>query len=230
MRISVHRSAAPLILLFSLLMASCATFTDGSSGTGLFSKQEPAPIPENGNDVQKLLIEGANGLRGAKSINVKGRKFTYDCTGVVLGCYYYAGIDLTLAFPDYTGNGVSRIYHYLKDSELLYKTEDPAPGDIIFWDNTYDRNGDGEENDYLTHMGMVVKAEENGQITYIHANYRKGIVFEQMNLKRPDVYMDGSETVNSPMRMKGEKRSPRWLSSHLLKLFGMGYLLTPDAI
>ncbi|MBN2510008.1 MAG: CHAP domain-containing protein [Spirochaetales bacterium] len=210
------------MLLLLLLLTACASYGGGPLEGGFFS--EPAPLPQEGTSVQRQLIECANAIRGSKSLNVRGRSFTFDCTGVVLACYYYAGIDLTLAFPDYTGNGVSRIYNYLKDNRLTYTTQSPEPGDIIFWDNTYDRNADGKENDPLTHMGMVVHTDGEGQISYIHANYRKGIVFEQMNLTRPDVYMEGTRIINSPMRMKGQKPSPRWLSSHLVKSFGRGYL------
>ena len=78
-----------------------------------------------------------------------------DCTGTVLAIYYYAGIDLARDFNKYSGNGVTRLYKSLQAQKLLYETRYPVTGDIIFWDNTYDRNEDGRWNDTLTHVGIT---------------------------------------------------------------------------
>ena len=49
------------------------------------------------------------------------------------------------------GNGVGRIYKTLETEDLLYTTSTPLVGDIIFWDNTWDANGDGTitEDEYV---------------------------------------------------------------------------------
>lgn len=176
-----------------------------------------------------LVVEGARSLVGRDALIVKGKTFPNDCTGVVRAAYWYAGIDLAKDFSKYTGNGVTRIYRTLEDRNLLYLTDRPLPGDIIFWDNTYDRNEDGEWNDPLTHIGVVVAVSENGQIDYVHANYRKGIIIEYMNLIDSDTntktVFGKVVAVNSPMRMAGQVVNELWLSSHLLRNFGMGYLL-----
>jgi hypothetical protein len=176
-----------------------------------------------------LVVEGALSLIGKDAIIVRGRSFPNDCTGVVRGAYWYAGIDLAKDFSKYTGNGVTRIYKTLEADNLLYVTDYPLPGDIIFWDNTYDRNEDGKWNDPLTHTGIVLSVSDSGQIEYVHANYRKGIVIEYMNLIDPDTNTKkagGSVIfVNSAMRMRGQVVNNLWLSSHLVREFGKGYML-----
>ncbi|MBA7535635.1 hypothetical protein ES705_27893 [subsurface metagenome] len=133
----------------------------------------------------------------------------------------------------YSGNGVTRLYKSLEQEELLYNTNLPEVGDIIFWDNTYDRNEDGRLNDPLTHVAMVVTAKKDGTIEYIHHNYRKGIIIEYMNLRNPDIFqkLEAGEMriINSPMRMRtpGKSHGEKWLSSQLYKIFGRGYLLSP---
>jgi hypothetical protein len=174
-------------------------------------------------------VEGALSLLGKETLVVKGQTFPNDCTGLVRAAYWNAGIDLAKDFSKYTGNGVTRIFKTLETGGLLYVTETPLPGDIIFWDNTYDRDEDGEWNDLLTHTGVVVAVSDSGQIEYAHANYRKGIVIEYMNLKDPDTNTKkvGGKVVfiNSAMRMRGQIVNELWLSSHLLREFGKGYLL-----
>jgi hypothetical protein len=182
--------------------------------------------------IQDLLIEGAHFVKGKDELVVRGKRFNMDCTGTVLAIYYYAGIDLAKDFAKYTGNGVLRLFSYLRDHGLLHDKKQPSPGDIIFWDDTYDKNGDGIWNDEFTHTGMVVAVSQWGTMDYVHLNYRKGIVFERMNLLEPDVHIrdiDGDPvTINSAMRMKDEPTGSRWLASHLFRIFGKGYKLPPD--
>jgi len=217
----------PGIVVFHLL-ASCAGFGPPArqpipARPRLSSRAEVARV-------QEKLAEGGRYVLGKRELVIRGRRFTMDCTGAVLAIYYYAGIDLSRDFGRYSGGGVMRLYKTLAGADLLYDTRIPVTGDIIFWDNTYDRNGDGRWNDTLTHVGMVMASSDDGTIQYVHLNYRKGIVIENMNLRNPDVYEDldqgGMRIVNSPLRMKqaGKPHGERWLASHLYRSFGMGYL------
>jgi hypothetical protein len=103
----------------------------------------------------------------------------------------------------------------------------------VFWDDTYDADGDGRWDDPLTHVGMVTQAGADGTVSYVHLNYRKGIVVERMNLREPDVHqrmVGGRMTiVNSPLRMAeaGKDHPDVWLAGQLFRVLGMGYLLAP---
>ncbi len=179
--------------------------------------------------VQERLLAGAEHFLGKSELVYGGRTYTYDCTGTILAIYAYAGIDLLSRFNHYSGNGVQRLYKIMSRHDLLTKTDFPQPGDIVFWDNTYDANGDGLWDDPLTHAGMVVGVTPSGEISYIHENYAKGIVIEKMNLIHPSIYTEaeGGATIliNSPMRMRGQPPGPDWLSGQLFRVFGKGYLL-----
>ncbi|MDA3811420.1 MAG: CHAP domain-containing protein [Spirochaetaceae bacterium] len=202
-----------LLMLILIVLYSCRT-------TSALVEIRPE---DDLSDTQEKIVEGANWALGRKTLNVNGRTFNVDCSGTVMAIYYYAGIDLGKDFSKYTGGGTSRIYQYLDDKELLYDTKLPVPGDIIFWDNTFDANGDGKRNDYLTHMGIVVEVSEWGTVTYIHENYRKGIIFESMNLLSPE-----DLKTNSAMRMKGTGMKGGWLASHLYRESAMGYKLEKE--
>jgi len=188
------------------------------------------PAARETEDVRRKLAEGGNYVLGKQELVIRGKRFNMDCTGAVLAIYYYAGIDLARDFNKYKGNGVTRLYRSLESEDLIYETQLPVTGDIIFWDNTYDRNEDGQWNDSLTHVGMVMNASRDGTIEYVHLNYRKGIIIEYMNLREPDVHQQLEKgqmrIVNSPMRMKqaGKAHPENWLASQLYKTFAMGYL------
>lgn len=174
--------------------------------------------------IQKKLIDSAEHYRGTKTGRLFSvdRSYFLDCSGALLAIYYNAGIDLEKCYTGYSGNGVKRLYHSLRDNKLIFNTKFPQAGDLIFWDNTWDRNGDKKYNDYFTHAGMVVDVDKKGNITYIHHNYRKGLVYEKMNLFHPD-----DIKLNSPMRMRGSPPAPEGqsLSSHLVRVFGRAWQL-----
>lgn len=175
------------------------------------------------------IVEAAYLLNGKKEVVVNGKRFSSDCSGLVYGLYSAAGIDLQRAVSKYKGNGVKRIYHLMDDNGLIYYAWVPVPGDLIFWDNTYDKNGDGRENDYLTHVGVVVSVEKDGQISYIHYHTGRGIMIEKMNMLQPHVYaevIDGQRVVrNSYMRSTKSPRSKTQLAGELCRNFAMGYAL-----
>ena len=180
---------------------------------------------------QKILATGKSliGLPyGQTNIEVAGKKFNMDCIGIVAAIYWGAGIDISADFKKYSGNGVARLYESLKNRKTLRDSIYPHPGDIIFWDNTWDKNNDGQfGNDFLTHAGVVVKVEEDGTIHYIHANFFSGVTIEYMNLEKPNVYKNEyGKIINSPLYLASSfgnpKNPPKWTSGELFRVFGDG--------
>jgi hypothetical protein len=238
---------AALLILFALILAGCYTTSDTLPGPG-----EPTPaVPESpgretdapGTDAaatdaaaeaepgdltarQLEIIAAARLVLETQSTVVGDTTYSYDCSGTILTIFARAGIYLVDLFPRYTGNGVARIHGIAADYGLLHDRNLPEPGDVVFWDNTYDRNGDGDWNDPLTHAGVVIGVDEDGTVEYVHHNYRRGIVTASMNLLDPEVYQDteGAE-VNSPMRMASQRDAnpDLWLSSHLFREFASMY-------
>jgi len=209
-----------ILSVLLILLEACATVAPPAVN----------PAARGAEEIRRKLAEGGQYVLGKKELIIRGKRFNMDCTGTVLAIYYYAGIDLARDFNKYTGNGVTRLYKSLEAEELLYDTRYPVTGDIIFWDNTYDRNEDGKWNDPLTHVGMVMNVSADGDVEYVHLNYHKGIIVEDMNLRHPEIHQQIEKgrmrIINSPMRMKqaGKAHPENWLSGQLFKIFGMGYL------
>ncbi len=219
---TTHR--ALLLLGVAAALGSCATFRALDSRTPARASRDPEVVA-----LRARLVEGANYVAGKRELVVRGKRFTYDCTGTVLAIYWYAGIDLARDFGKYGGNGVTRIFRSLDSENLLYDTRSPLSGDIVFWDDTYDQDGDGRWDDPLTHVGMVVSIANDGTISYVHHHLRKGIVMEYMNLLEPGTFQreqwGRTKVVNSPMRVaEPGPHPPRWLSGQLYRIMGMGYL------
>jgi hypothetical protein len=210
------------ILILLILLTGCTSIPADS-----WLPEEDNPLPVEGSEltpIQYKLTASADHYLGTTGglLGADDRSYSLDCSGALMAIYYRSGIDLEKTYAGYQGNGVKRLYSALRDNKLIHNAKIPAVGDLIFWDNTYDRNEDGEFNDYFTHTGMVVGVDTFGTITYAHHNYRLGIVYEKMNLLHPD-----DTKLNSPMRMRGSPSAPggQYLASHLTRVFGRAWRL-----
>ena len=174
-----------------------------------------------------MIINAARGYVGTNTLVARGKRFNSDCTGGIMACYYSAGIDLWEIMAAYSGNGVKRLYYSLKDKNYLHRSPYPVAGDLIFWDNTWDKNGNGKPDDYFTHVGLVVSSDELGNIKYFHHHITLGFVIENMNLLRANVYkevVDGERiAVNNAIRARGLDKNQGWLASQLCRNFGQAW-------
>ncbi len=183
---------------------------------------------------QTAIVSAGYDLVGARRLNIEGSVYPLDCSGTILAVYHHAGMNLQADFVRHSGNGVSRLYRMAAEKGLLASTganpgRYPEPGDIVFWDNTYDRSRSGRWDDPLTHAAIVLEVYEDGGIDYLHYHYTRGIVIEHMNLLKPEVHIvssaAGTRIVNSPMRMRRDRhvKPESWLASHLYRDAGALY-------
>ncbi len=178
---------------------------------------------------EKQLLASADALMGTapgSKVVVNGKTFTLDCIGTVCAIYYQLYIDLAKDFSKYPGNGVKRLYASLKDQKVLHNDRYPRAGDVVFWDNTWDANEDGNKNnDPLTHAGVVISVDEDGTIHYVHSHIKRGIIVEVMNLKKPDSYYgENGKVINNALALGSGISRPvnpeHWLSGDLCNSFG----------
>ncbi len=225
--LSIHtRSATAAILLItaSLALHSCSTLTTTSGDPAYQFPEAEQYRPDPVSKAQTLITNGGLTLVGKKTLLVNGVVYPNDCTGLVRAAYAFASIDLAYRFNQYAGNGVSRLYETLRDQGLLYAVRYPAPADIIFWDGTWDANGNGKADDELTHVGVVLSVEADGSIQYLHYHYRLGPTVERMNLTRPDDRSDDADgPINALLRMRGAPGEADGNAAQLFRVFGKGY-------
>lgn len=173
--------------------------------------QSPTPLPPLSHSlhvapsltVRSAIVHSAAQLVGARTITSKGRRIAYDCAGVTRAVYLEHGIDLfQTPSREVHANGVRLIYNHVRRHGALHQGPDVRPGDLVFFDNTWDFNGDGKTNDALTHVGIVEHLEPDGTVTFI-SRVATAIERYRMNLEYPHIHkMADGRVLNDYIRRK----------------------------
>jgi hypothetical protein len=92
------------------------------------------------------------------------------------------------------------------------KTLDGAaarPGDLVFFHDTHDRNGDGSVDDPYSMVAVVETVKPSGALICVGDAYNRVIRFS-MNATRPGVRRDdrSGEVMNTPIRKRSRKDGP----------------------
>lgn len=165
-----------------------------------------------------LIVERAVQLVGVKQLGRVDRGVPDDCSGFVRLAYLKAGIDLVNHGFLEGENAVSAIHRRARDRGALHHRR-PRPGDLVFFQETYDRNRDGKRNDGMTHIAVVETVELDGTVTFIHRG-AKGIARSRMNLLFPRTHRvgQGGPVLNDFLRAAARGQRA-WLSGELFAGF-----------
>ncbi len=142
-----------------------------------------------------------------------------DCSGFVLAAVNRTGRTMS-------GNTAS-LWEDMDEDGVTHHRKVPNIGDFAFFDNTYDRNRDGRNNDDLTHIGVVINVDEDGTITLAHGGTSAGRSELTFNLYNPDDHRatDGS-VLNDYLRRR--RSSDRAGTPHLAGQMWRGFATVPD--
>lgn len=205
-----------VLLLSSMTLAACAaparlahrSPVSQAPPALLTPEGRPAPVLSASSNKAVEALDGeavaatARELVGQKKVPTGGR-FPDDCTGLVRTVYDQHGIDLMSEGAQAGDNGVTAIWRYAQKHGSLHQDR-PRPGDIVFFNETYDRNRDGRDNDGLTHVGIVDRVEDDGTVYVIH-RVAYGVVSYRMNVSHPDKRKDAQGRVLNDWLREGKK-------------------------
>src|SRR5690606_39104519 len=88
------------------------------------------------------------------------RGFRDDCSGFVSAVFSAAGVPMD--------HVVATLWDRAEQLDALHYG-DPWVGDLVFFDDTWDRNGNGLWDDPLTHVGLVIDVEPDGTVLFAHS-------------------------------------------------------------
>jgi hypothetical protein len=162
---------------------------------------------------ERLAARAARWVGHAGAFSVGDHRFPPDCSGFAYAVYAAEGVPLgrlaALAAPAET-SGAAALHRAAVRYGAVFGGggEWPAPGDLIFFHDTYDRDRDGGADDRFTHVG-IVEAVSGGTVTFLHRGGRR-VVRAVVTPDRPRVATDGEKVLNSPLREKsrGAKGAP----------------------
>ena len=183
----------------------------------------PARRRRRGGDSRgREVARTAASLIDHRRLLVHGETFRYDCSGLVEAAHAGARIDL---------RGSSRsLYEQARSEGLLHKRKVPAPGDVAFFDDTYDRNHNRRRDDDLTHVAVVESVAADGTITLVHKGGR-GVTRIEMNLRRPgDRRDEDGRELNDYLRSSKDKDGGPTLSGELWRAFGSLWAVDTDGV
>jgi surface antigen len=122
------------------------------------------------------------------------------------------------------------MYELARREGLRHKRKVPSPGDIAFFDDTYDRNHNRRRDDDLTHVAVVESVASDGTITLVHKGGR-GVMRIEMNLRRPDERRDADgRELNDHLRASKDKDGGPTLSGQLWRAFGSLWALDEGGV
>ena len=121
-----------------------------------------------------------------------------DCSGLVEDVLSRAGVDVH-------GNSRTLWEDAKRDGRLVNK---PRPGDLAFFDRTYDANRNGKVDDRLTHVEIAI--EPGGTVVMVHRGSGR-IQALRMNLGAPATHRLGEQVLNDYLAAPGYglQNSPR---------------------
>jgi hypothetical protein len=158
----------------------------------------------------RLAARGASLLgQGRAAFRVAGQTFNGDCSGFVEAVYALEGIELRRALlaaaPRETSAVAAAWAAAGRTGERWRGGEWPSPGDLVFFDDTWDRNGNGRRDDPLTHLGLVEWVDVDGTVTFLHRG-GQGVARGQLNLRWPDAARaEDGRPLNAPLRVRASR-------------------------
>jgi hypothetical protein len=178
---------------------------------------------QTGTAKQQAIARTAAKLVGARTIQTGDRLISYDCAGVTRAVYLSHGHDLYEGTGGVVpATGVRHIYEHVRQHGRIHRGPAVRPGDLVFFDNTWDFNEDGRLNDPLTHVGIVEEVERDGTVVFI-SRVSNAIERYRMNLHAPNAFRDtDGRILNDYLRRKkpADPQATGYLTGQLFAGFG----------
>lgn len=176
------------------------------------------PLPVDSDDdrvIRDRLAGAAANSVGGRPIVVGGVRYRMDCSGVAAGIYARAGVPI----DDGGGAPSTRSLYDIAARRGSLRRSNPLPGDLVFFDDTYDANGNGLRDDPLSHVGVVEKILDGGTVLFVH-RIGDQIVRWRLTPTRPAERADEKGRALNHYLRAAEGASPAQTTGELFVAFG----------
>ncbi|MDH4200218.1 MAG: CHAP domain-containing protein [Spirochaetia bacterium] len=200
------------------------------------------PGSENVDNAEEELFPDGMGLRIAKKaleyfekktrvVNINGQNLNIetDCSYFVRAAYWEGSGHTIDLFREAvqgrvtdlrTATGVILLDALFRKNHK-FDPKSPRVGDVIIFDNTYDKNNNQKRDDYYTHTGIVTGIRQDHTIEFVHGNIGRTIRKGYINFDHKNISVYESQPVNSYIRARYSWDEPvRSLASYLVRGFG----------
>lgn len=134
-------------------------------------------------------------------LDERPRGYRDDCSGFVSAVFTDAGAPMD--------GVVASTWDLAVVYDTLHWDPRPLPGDLVFFENTWDRNRNGKVDDEYTHIGVVLEVEDDGTILFADNGTSGGRRIARMNVLRPHDARDAHGNVlNQTLRKPGRRDPP----------------------
>lgn len=192
------------LTLFVAVLAEPSALPDAELTAPEVVAEEVAWVSEPAADevsFDDLAVAGA----ARRGLERRASGFRNDCSGFVAGVLSEVDRLESLEIPDQATVAVFR--ENAEQRGAVHHNPEPSIGDLVFFDNTWDRNGNGRMDDKNTHIAIVVDVEPDGTIVMAHKGSDHRLI--RMNLHHPlDRHSPDELEWNSWLRRTGDRGNP----------------------
>jgi len=190
-------------LRHTLAVSALVTLAAGCATTGT-SSSEPTEVQMPAQVVVRHAVDHASNMVGQADLAVEGEHFAATPTGLVAAAYAAGGLRFQ---PGVIGGtpDTEEIWELMAESGRGVDLADVAAGDILFFDNTFDANGNGVRDDLLTHVALVESVSIDGTISFFHYTHKgvsEGVVTPAEPSRRLDPVVGAA--LNTVLRLRAD--------------------------
>ena len=181
--------------------------------TGLDITEVPGPEAKSPEPARGGLGDGSMaGEMLAAAQRLLGIRDNFDEQGLLTHLLQSADYKLTARSGQ---DLVKAFYEDLASKKAVFgPTHQPEPGDVVFFHNTHDRDGDSRSDDWFTMAGVVESVDGSGTVTLI--GFARGEIQRlYMNLDRPSVRRNEATDKNLNSLIRAKQLSDRPFTAYL---------------
>jgi hypothetical protein len=167
------------------------------AGLALMNAWQEAALDAEIAEAEQHDAERAFGLKVARAARFYlqhplPEAYRDDCSGFVSAVMTAAGANMW--------GSVRSLHDRAEELDAMRWDAVPMVGDLVFFDDTHDYDEDGNFDDPLTHIGVILDVDPNGVATFAQGGTRRGKTLGRISIQQPEINKLRGTLVNTYVR------------------------------